>query len=1108
MVVLGMGLFAPRAQAQDPDVRSLTPVVMLVLDTSGSMEGMPGCSCPGNPDSNLCDDCYPDCAAGEKNRWALAVEALSGSFNSFQCTQVPRTDPAFTYDRGYVAPHHALPPPVQACALNSDCTTGVLGLLGLGTCDLLGGICQNGSAQNSDGVLDAYVNDVRFGLISFDTIGTYAGASQLIPEYEFLNSRSEAVEGAFSYGGPHDFTYPNCINTYRMDTGVRSDVATEGRLISAGTDTANWQAINAQIQGELRTIRPFGGTPIAASLSDLDYYFRNHPDMTTDAFSACRGRYGVLITDGKPDLDFRQFGCDQPGFQCPYRLPEDEAGILRCGPSDPTCAGGGGSGTLEKLFVVGLDVTDPAARTQLNLIAQRGGNLPDMSGDYALFVSDAASITTAMAGILDAAQTYPISRTTPVVARSRNGRSYRITAAFERPGQGLPWNGLLERQELGCGTDPDVALDDLGRFHEVLNDNSNRVLFTALPTDNSFTTNGPMSVSPGGTACGSGGCPNVCFASSGGSICTGAVTFTETASPDAASFTALANWMHGNPGSGRELIKLGAIYHSSPVFVDSIPLDIADAAFNEFRRQPGVAGRPEVVYTGTNDGILHAFRLEADGTNPAGQELWGFIPPMLLDKLEAAKTSPQIMLDGTPVAKNMFMSRALGSDTATYKTVLVSGMREGGNGYFALDVTDPLVPRFLWQFTNPDMGPTYGRPALAQVIGNYAAAGIPGALSADPSQRAVALLPGGLGLAIPGACPTPRDSGGSPFSTFLDSTLAPAPGPVHRTDQRCWTSQGRGLYFVDVETGRLIPTPRLNGPSARFLAPLVGTPAVFNGNEGALANRAFVSDADGILWRVDFSDPNPANWDAAPFHDMAWGLAPDQGQPGYEPPVLSVDSQGRVVVLYAQGNLDNFENPSAINRVVSLTEIDTDPLNAAVETVKAGFNWEFNLRQGELATGPIALFNGIAMFASFSAVTSSGTACDPGASELWAFDYTRAGTTPNTGTPATPSPYLVNAGSDFNDTTYANPSLNEKLVMGLSVTQRPSCTTTTAITGVLPPGFTQDAAPVQAGPPTFQVVANTATGTQQGTGSDIGQIQRTVVLHSRPRVVSWAGASD
>ena len=58
-------------------------------------------------------------------------------------------------------------------------------------------------------------------------------------------------------------------------------------------------------------------------------------------------------------------------------------------------------------------------------------------------------------------------------------------------------------------------------------------------------------------------------------------------------------------------------------------------------------------------------------------------------------------------------------------------------------VSDPLNPVFLWQWTHEHMGATYGRPALTQALVD---------LGSGPEERAVAILPGGMGTRGPGSC--------------------------------------------------------------------------------------------------------------------------------------------------------------------------------------------------------------------------------------------------------------------------------------------------------------------------------------------------------------------
>jgi type IV pilus assembly protein PilY1 len=55
--------------------------------------------------------------------------------------------------------------------------------------------------------------------------------------------------------------------------------------------------------------------------------------------------------------------------------------------------------------------------------------------------------------------------------------------------------------------------------------------------------------------------------------------------------------------------------------------------------------------------------------------------------------------------------------SSEWRTVLIGGFRKGGNGYFALDVTDPdAPPGVLWEYTNPtNVGQTWSEPFIGKV---------------------------------------------------------------------------------------------------------------------------------------------------------------------------------------------------------------------------------------------------------------------------------------------------------------------------------------------------------------------------------------------------------
>ncbi|WP_287127008.1 PilC/PilY family type IV pilus protein [Desulfobacter sp.] len=154
----------------------------------------------------------------------------------------------------------------------------------------------------------------------------------------------------------------------------------------------------------------------------------------------------------------------------------------------------------------------------------------------------------------------------------------------------------------------------------------------------------------------------------------------------------------GNIVENRELI-CGDPLHSEPIVVNYGDTD-SDPSTDE----------QIMVYFGGNDGMLHAVNDE-DGT-----EAWAFVPPDLLPNLKniLEASSHQYYVDSTPAV----MIKDYNGDgtidplgSPADKVYLVCGERKGGTGYFALDVTDPATPKFLWRIAQ-----TSGTPAATTVI--------------------------------------------------------------------------------------------------------------------------------------------------------------------------------------------------------------------------------------------------------------------------------------------------------------------------------------------------------------------------------------------------------
>lgn len=154
------------------------------------------------------------------------------------------------------------------------------------------------------------------------------------------------------------------------------------------------------------------------------------------------------------------------------------------------------------------------------------------------------------------------------------------------------------------------------------------------------------------------------------------------------------NWTRGDEVANyrKRLLnwKLGDIVHSAPVVVGEPTFFAADESYQSFAETGST--RDRMIYVGANDGMLHAF------TSHDGVEAWAFVPEFALPLLkDIADTNycHQFSVDITPSVSDIKLD-------GSWRTVLVGGAGRGGAHYFAIDVTDPADPDYLWETTLTD----------------------------------------------------------------------------------------------------------------------------------------------------------------------------------------------------------------------------------------------------------------------------------------------------------------------------------------------------------------------------------------------------------------------
>jgi len=913
-VVLLLLLGSPgSALAKKPGVNP-KPTVMLLLDSSTSMEWSVDAVVEG--ELPICHDSRVDGFDYSRSRWAVAVETLTGSFHDYWCSYDDRLADPNRED------YNAHPDHVE-----------------------MQGVPVDGELQRVDGLIDIYRDQFKFGLMTFDP----------------KPGTSDDAAGGFSYG-------PNKLSGYNL--GVRSENADVGRLVSppSSDKVKDLRKVNDTIQEEILGVRPYSGTPLAPMLEDTLYFFKNDERVRPynegsekgDPYYDCRSKSVIFITDGQPNL-----GEGTNGYATSMAAA---ANLLAAGVT---------------VYVIGFN-TPAGTFPVLNEIAEAGGS------DSAYIASSQAELTAALGQILvsipgnqaAAVDTVFTNRT-----RRSKDKQYEFNASYSgtmyTP---LDQTGHLDQFVLRCDqsceaedADGGASLCEVFSISGALADRvEDRVIetqvdgvkaeFSILNTDVTADMLGIPTT---------GKLPQL----DPYELPNGETVYSGIKLGNANDLLVreeyrrqLLRLVRADEGSRRENVPLGAINNSQPVIqtnLDSIYAPIP--SFLVYRNKEEIRLRPTVLFAGSHDGQMHAFRVDRPATLPVpdyGEELWSFIPRHLLGKLNQLASGTVYLMDGEPVTEEVRLYKesldlSVDVEAERWRSVLISGYGQGGRGYFSLNVTDPEEYEFMWEISNTErcynipgtatscvpstdfalLGKTYSRPAIGSLFYEY---------NAVNQERSVAIFGGG--------------------------------GEISGEDD-----SGKAVYVVDLQSGELIrefcnscgnvvDTNDVAKNKDFIDCPMIGDVVAYDVFPGAHVTRAFIGDACGQLWRLDLSDNDPAEWKLEFFHDaFDKKLDHKKRRPiDLEPAAATSFSPGRLVVVYATGSFEEALHPSQRDRIYSVSEFwDGDGFTAKE-------NWVIELEKGETLSTNLTVFNKVAYFATQA---SSSGLCAMGDARLWGIDF-------------------------------------------------------------------------------------------------------------------------
>ena len=280
---------------------------------------------------------------------------------------------------------------------------------------------------------------------------------------------------------------------------------------------------------------------------------------------------------------------------------------------------------------------------------------------------------------------------------------------------------------------------------------------------------------------------------------------------------------------------LGDIIHSNPVYMKN--------------------GDSPVLFVGANDGMVHVFNASS-GTG-AGDELWAYVPSMLMSQLPALKASPYVHTYFVDGGLNL-QDAVIGGVT---KKILVGGLGAGGKGLFALDVTNPIpadeaaaAAKILWEITPThinnalsnsyvNMGYTYGTPVIVPV-------------NSGSGQSAVIIGNGYI------------NTGNSRSSLFV----------INAAD---------GTLIREL----VVPTASPSGRGG------LSTPGCIDTTSDGRADICYAGDIDGKLWKFDLTSTSAASWTVTLLH------ATNPAQAITTAPTVGVHPNGGFMVNFGTGRM-------------------------------------------------------------------------------------------------------------------------------------------------------------------------------------------------------------
>ena len=677
-----------------------------------------------------------------------------------------------------------------------------------------------------------------------------------------------------------------------MRVGLATYNVSSGAKIRQNIKSIGTSSDITTLKSAINSITNSGSTPLGESLADLGHYFAqraggsisgqltlhpdgigdkpekvvnassffshapsNSPSPTTDVITNwCQDSFIVAMTDGIPTSD-TSVSNDMKNYFNGGDIVDDVTRALHEIDLRPDLTEGINNVTT---YMVGFADTQVTNNPLIRNAAIQGG------GEY-LTANNSDELVAAFQSVINSI----IDKIAAGSGVSFNtGQLTSGSSAYAASFDSGEWSGNLKAYSLSDSGAVEAEIWDAGEQLDALTDYTTRNIFSYNSSNNE----------------------GIVFNTTNILLAPALLADISIGAPTAANKISLINYLKGDmvTNIGTESTnyrerasRLGDIVNSTVVNVGAPELNWPDydssktvtfggngtgQNYSDFKK----ISRTEMLYVGANDGMLHGFNA-ADG-----EEVFAYIPSLItssesekgLHYLANPDYAHRFYVDSTPTVSDVYFDD-------TWHSVLVSGLRSGGKGLFALDITDPTAfdatdtnaaALSLWEFgsdDDADFGYSYSEPTIAKMAN------------------------GEWAVIVGNGYNNSGDGNAKLFIIYLD-----------KNGQSTWSE---GNNYIEIDTG-VGSTGTPNGLS---------TPRAVDLDGDSVVDRIYAGDLEGNMWSFDVSNSSDENWTIA--HQDSGNPAPlftakigDIGQPITTAPIVAnntnlASGEPNILVFFGTG---------------------------------------------------------------------------------------------------------------------------------------------------------------------------------------------------------------